>query len=290
LSAHPLSAIFLSAAPPAFAGASNLEERLAAIVEAAEKAWPEVSLAPEAFLPYVALRVDDPAALASLRAADLYLACACVRRDSRAIAAFEARVLPDIKGSIAKMNLGPVKLDDVMQGLRRQLLVGEEGAAPGIAEFKGAGDLRGWLRVTATRAALKLLRKEKREVPTDDDALLARSAAAAADPELLYVKEVYRAQLKSAFQAALDSLTDREKNLLRQHVIDDLTIDDLAALYQVHRATAARWLTKARETLLVRTRKNFMQNNRIDRSECESIMRMVQSQLDGTIRRRLEDV
>jgi RNA polymerase sigma-70 factor (ECF subfamily) len=188
------------------------------------------------------------------------------------------------------MNLGATKQDDVVQGLRRQLFVGEPGAAPGIAEFKGTGDLRGWLRVTATRAALKLLRKEKREVLTDDDALLARSAAAAADPELLYVKEVYRAQFRAAFQAALDSLTDREKNLMRQHIVDRLTVDDLGALYQVHRATVARWLQKARDTLLVRTRKNFMQDARVDRSECESIMQMVQSQLDGTIRRRLEDV
>jgi RNA polymerase sigma-70 factor (ECF subfamily) len=285
--AHPLSALFLPSAQPVFSESPDLELRLATILETAEKAWPELSLPPEAFLPYVALRVADPAALASVRAADLYLACGCVRRDPRALSAFEARVLPEIKGSLAKMNLG-TKMEDVMQGLRRQLLVGEDGAAPGIAEFKGTGDLRGWLRVTATRAALKLLRKEKREVPTDDDALLARSAATA-DPELLYVKEVYRAQLKSAFQAALDSLTDREKNLLRQHVVDDLTIDDLAALYQVHRATAARWLTKARESLLSRTRKNFMHNTRVDRAECESILRMVQSQLDGTIRRRLED-
>ena len=121
----------------------------------------------------------------------------------------------------------------------------------------------------------------------DDDELLAVRASGG-DPELSYIKEVYRAQFKEAFQFALDSLSDREKNLLRQNVVDGLSIDDLAGLYRAHRATVARWLSAAREALLRRTRRQFMQYARIDGDECDSIMRLVHSQLDGTIRRRLQ--
>ena len=85
-------------------------------------------------------------------------------------------------------------------------------------------------------------------------------------------------------------MNDREKNMLRQHIVDGLSIDDLAALHKVHRATSARWLAKAKEDLLAETRKTFIQNARISKGECDSILRLVQSQLHATIRRRLEDV
>lgn len=268
-----------------------LESVLVQIFGAAKGAWPEFSIRPEAFLPYFADRVsrEGPDALQKLRAGDLYVACACVNGDPRALAALEGRYFPDIVAALGKMNLGGARVDDVKQGLRRQMFVGEPGVLPRIAEYTGRGDLRGWLRVTAVRAALKVIRKEKREVLVEDEQLFAASASVA-DPELLYVKEVYRAEFKIAFQEALESLEDREKNLLRQHVVDALSIDEIGALYQVHRATAARWLGKAKETLLARTRQRFMARAKINGDECDSIMRLVHSQLDMTIRRRLEDI
>lgn len=268
-----------------------LESVLLDIFTAAQAAWPEFLVGPEAFLPYFADRVsrEGPDALQKLRAGDLYAACACAKGDARALAALERRYFPEIDAALGKMNLGSARVEDVKQGLRRQMFVGEGGVPPRITEYTGRGDLRGWLRVTAVRAALKVIRKEKREVLVEDEQLFAASASAA-DPELLYVKEVYRAEFKVAFQEALESLEDREKNLLRQHVVDTLSIDEIGALYQVHRATAARWLGKAKETLLARTRQRFMARAKISGEECDSIMRLVHSQLDMTIRRRLEDV
>jgi RNA polymerase sigma-70 factor, ECF subfamily len=291
---HPLSAIFVPAlrdpARDALPAQPVLESILVHIFSAAQGAWPEFSVRAEAFFPYFADRVsrEGPDALQKLRASDLYVACACVMGDPRAMGALETRYFPEIEGALAKMNLGGARVDDVKQGLRRQMFVGEDGVPPRIAEYTGRGDLRGWLRVTAVRAALKLIRKEKREVLVEDEQLFVASTSAA-DPELLYVKEVYRAEFKIAFQEALESLEDREKNLLRQHVVDALSIDEIGALYQVHRATAARWLGKAKETLLSRTRQRFMARAKINGDECDSIMRLVHSQLDMTIRRRLED-
>jgi RNA polymerase sigma-70 factor (ECF subfamily) len=135
------------------------------------------------------------------------------------------------------------------------------------------------------RAALKLLRKENREAPTDDALLEVR--AHEDDPELAYMKAAYRASFKTAFQEALESLLPRERTLLKQQIVDGLGIDELGALYQVHRATAARWVQSAREKLLTRTRRTFMLNARISSDECESIMRLVRSQLDMSLHRRL---
>jgi hypothetical protein len=50
----------------------------------------------------------------------------------------------------------------------------------------------------------------------------------------------------------------RARNLLRQHVLDGLTIDELARLYRAHRATCARWLADARSELALHTRRHLV--------------------------------
>ena len=71
----------------------------------------------------------------------------------------------------------------------------------------------------------------------------------AADPELLHLKQHYREAFRAAFASAMTSLSSEERVLLRQHFIDGLNIDEIAALHHIHRATAARWLAQARETI-----------------------------------------
>lgn len=291
---HPLCSIFVpvcgagwAAAGAASPGGPGLESALEAALARARGEWPELALAPEAYLPYLALRTRGPADLEQLHLGDLYAACAAVHKDPRALAGIEARYFGDIDGALRKMSLPAPRIDDVKQTVRHLLFVGEDGKPPRIAQYNGQGELRAWLRVTAVRAALKVIRKEKRETVTSDDALFEHGTRSS-DPELAYIKEVYRDKFRGAFQSALDALGDRDKTFLRQHVVDGLSIDDLAALNQIHRATAARWLAKAKETLLDGTRKTFMHEARVSRGECDSILRMVQSQLDETIRRRLE--
>lgn len=294
--ARPLSAAFLegkaqvAADPegpqPTSVERPDLEEAIAAAVARGRSAWKDVSVADERFATFLGGRVSA-AELDAARAPDLWAACACGTGDGKAIAEVEARYFPDVDAALGKMGLSADRIGEVKQGLRRLLFVGDPdvGTAPRITEYRGTGDLRAWLRVTAMRAALKLLRRESRETPTDDALLEAR--AQQDDPELAYMKAAYRASFKIAFQEALDSLLPRERTLLKQQIVDGLGIDELAPLYEVHRATAARWVQSAREKLLTRTRRTFMLNARISSDECESIMRMVRSQLDMSLHRRL---
>ena len=294
--ARPLSAAFLAAqaavatppnppSPPEPERA-DLEEALASAASRARAAWKDVDAGAERFATFLGGRVAA-AELDAARVADLWAACACGTGDGRAIAEVEARYFPDVDAALGKMGLSADRIGEVKQGLRRLLFVGDPDVQvpPRITEYRGTGDLRAWLRVTAMRAALKLLRKENRETPTDDALLEAR--AQQDDPELAYMKAAYRASFKVAFQEALESLLPRERTLLKQQIVDGLGIDELGALYQVHRATAARWVQSAREKLLLRTRRTFMLNARISSDECESIMRMVRSQLDMSLQRRL---
>ncbi|CAN5915659.1 hypothetical protein BH11MYX4_BH11MYX4_39260 [soil metagenome] len=291
--ARPLSAAFLAAqarlpadAEPVVASREDLEEAVAATITRARAAWKDVEVGSERFAEFLGGRIAA-ADLETSRAPDLWAACACGTGDNRALAAVEVRYFPDVDAALGKMGLSADRIGEVKQGLRRLLFVGDPaaGTAPRITEYRGSGDLRAWLRVTAMRAALKLLRKENRETPTDDALLEAR--AQQDDPELAYMKAAYRASFKVAFQEALESLHARERTLLKQQIVDGLGIDELGALYQVHRATAARWVQSAREKLLTRTRRAFMLNARISSDECESIMRLVRSQLDVSLHRRL---
>lgn len=264
--------------------------RLRELLADAGSSWPGVHIPEDVFTAWVAERLpadaDPEEAMAKLRAADLYLACACARGDERALKAMETGPLREVAGAVARMSLGEIRTQDVMQTVRRILFVAPEGrpaAPPRIAEYRGLGDLRSFIRVTAVRAALRMLRKERHELPLEDGAMAALSATGG-DLELEFIKRQYRTGFKRAFVQALRTLPAREQNLLRQHHLDGLSIDRLGALYRVHRATAARWLQRAQDELLTRTKQTLMAQMKVGRSECESILRLVQSQLHLTLR------
>ena len=101
------------------------------------------------------------------------------------------------------------------------------------------------MRVAAVRAALDLMRaggaRNGGDVEPDD------LASDESSPELDYVKERYAPQFKAAFQDALRALDSEQRNVLRLHVVEGLNIDEIGALFRVHRSTVARWIAGARQ-------------------------------------------
>jgi len=264
-----------------------LEGILRAAADRGRAAWPTIVIDDGHFAEFLGRRAPSIVELEAAKIEDLYLAYACASGNTSALAVAEGRYLPDVDVALRKMGLSRDRIDETKQGLRRLLFVGDENHPPRIGEYRGTGDLRAWMRVTAMRAALKLIRKESREVAGSDDDAVLEARAHEDDPELAYMKAAYRAAFKTAFQEGLDSLSPRERTLLKQQIVDGLGIDELGTLYEVHRATAARWVAAAREKLLTRTRRLFMMRARITSEECESIMRLVRSQLDVSLQRRL---
>jgi RNA polymerase sigma-70 factor (ECF subfamily) len=65
------------------------------------------------------------------------------------------------------------------------------------------------------------------------------------------------------------------------------TVDQIATVYQVHRATAARWVAKAREELARKTRDALRKRLELSQSQFESVVRMIESQIDLSIERLL---
>ncbi|WP_394828628.1 sigma-70 family RNA polymerase sigma factor [Pendulispora albinea] len=161
--------------------------------------------------------------------------------------------------------------------MRQRILVGSEGAGPKLAEYRGRGALRRWLRVVAVRTALNLVDRPERGLPMSDRSW--ERFPAPDDLELAYFRTLYRAEFDRALRDAAARLTPRERLLLRQSFIDGWTIDDLGSHYHVHRATASRWLLQARERLVTMTRELLMERLRCSRSRLESALALVRSEL-----------
>jgi RNA polymerase sigma-70 factor (ECF subfamily) len=113
---------------------------------------------------------------------------------------------------------------------------------------------------------------------------------AADDPELEYLRTQYVSEFKRALGDAFDLLPMRERNLLRQHYLDGLTIEAVARLHRVHRATAARWLADAREVVLVNVRKQMRLRCSLSDVELESLVSAVRDRFDLSISRVLRRI
>ena len=87
--------------------------------------------------------------------------------------------------------------------------------------------------------------------------------------------------------AAIALLAPRDRLLLKYHYIDSLSIDRIGAIYDIHRATAARWVAAAREALAVQAQGLLSARLGVTASQLRSIARMVESQLDLSIQRLL---
>lgn len=280
---------------PFFEALPDLDRRLWSLVAEGRAAWPEFAVDAVDVVTFVARQASAELAetgLDGLRPADLYLACGCARQLPGAIAAFDREYMREVDIALARMRIAAARVADVKQLVRQRLFVGGGTAgiptSPGkIAEYGGRGDLRRWVRSVAVRTCLNDLRKGKREVLVDDDQLIAQHAIAADDPEIEYMKRTYAAEFKAAFAAALQQLGAREQTLLRYHHVDGLNIDEIGAIYRIHRVTAFRWLEKAKEQLASTTLELLRGRLKLPSDELDSVLRMIRSQIHLSLVRHL---
>ena len=290
---------FLDAAPaavrPVLEAVADLDRRLWTIVAEGRAAWPDLPLDAKDVVEFIGRQITADladGALDGLRPADLYLACACARQIPTAINTFDRDYMREVDIALARMRVGQPRLSDIKQLVRQRLFVGGGTAgqptSPGkIAEYGGRGDLRRWVRSVAVRTCLNDLRKGKREILVDDDQLIAQHAVSADDPEIEYMKRTYSNEFKAAFSEALSQLGAREQTLLRYHHVDGLNIDEIGAIYRVHRVTAFRWLEKAKELLVRSTLETLRGRLKLPASELDSVLRMIRSQIHLSLIRHL---
>ncbi|MEZ4373556.1 MAG: hypothetical protein R3B07_22230 [Polyangiaceae bacterium] len=270
-----------------------LEQDLAGFWAECSAAWPELEASAEDFAEHVAERLLRSGvtrdALEGIAFADLGLAFLALAGEPRALKDLSKRA-QRIAARVAARGAGP-DLDALMFALEGKLF---DPLDSKLANFSGSGELDGWLSVLVTRTWLNL-KRDQRELPREsiavhvepESTLLGQGGVRsdAQDPELAYLKELYREQFRAAFTRAAANLEPEQRNVLRAYYGQGSSIDVIAAGRGVHRATAARRVGQAREQLLSDTRRLLIAELKLSRSELESVMRLIQSQLHLTLSR-----
>src|SRR5262249_30883742 len=153
-----------------------------------------------------------------------------------------------------------------------KLFVGS-GGRPRILDYSGRGKLRFWFRVAAGRNLLDDVRKKTPLGSAAKDEALLDLPSSEADPEILHMKPLDRHEFNLAFEEAARALTPEDRNALRSYYAHGMSIDEIAAAFGVHRATAARRVNRAREKLLSDTQRRLAARLALSQRELDSIMR-----------------
>jgi RNA polymerase sigma-70 factor (ECF subfamily) len=280
------------------------EARLDAALDEPARTWRAAWLTREAFAAELAARLNDDDEDAGrwwdhLRASDLYLACACARGVGGALERFEHLHGAEIARTAQRFERQGLPADDLIQALRAKLFTVPSGgggadptrqsdARPRIAMYTGQGFLQNWVRVTTTRTFIDCCRchSEAPEVPMRNE-LVALLPEPKGDPELQLLKREHVTHFKASFAEAVAALDSADRLLLRQHLVERLTIDQLGALYHLHRASAARRIAKARDALLVATRIALARRLGLPPERLASVLELVASRLEASIERLL---
>lgn len=219
-------------------------------------------------------------------AAEIALVAALRAGSAEAHRTFEARYLAPLRGSLGGLRLSDAELDDVKQRTREKLLVPDASGALRVEAYAGKGRLGGLVRVVATREAVSLRRRTAREIDLDG-AALADPLGRSWDPGIELLKARTREAFVAAFETAVRRLTSRERTLLRLHLLGGVTLEKLAEMYSVHRATIVRWLAAAREKVLDGTRAGMAASLEVGGPELESLMDAIRQSLDVSVERML---
>jgi RNA polymerase sigma-70 factor, ECF subfamily len=268
---------------------STLARKLDEAIASARQAWPAITVDTSAWIrtvaPLAPVPVDVERPLGALLVEDHYLAFACANGDPVAVAACDAILVREAGFAATGTRMHVSIRDEAMQIVRETLLAPRAGKPPAIRDYAARGPLRAWIRVAVSREMVRIAKAQSRSEPIEEQLI---AAPAFSDPLLEELKTKYRAELADAFRAALAELPARERTLLRYQLIDGLSIDEIGAIYRVHRATAARWIAKIREDLVDKTRATLATRLGVDSEEAASIVRLVQSQLDVSVIRHLD--
>lgn len=273
-----------SLAPATVTSPEMVEETLWQLVRAGQASWPEITIAPEAFVLFLVkqLRPEDLelAGLQSLRVGDLYLLCAAGQGHRAAMDVLESKHMSTVRLALRKLSTPEPLIADIVQSLYSRLLE-RQNAPQEMPEvrlgYAGRGTLMGWLCTCAVHEAGHRRKRDKREVDLEQSSALLLDPGKS--PELALLTGQLKVAFDVAFREASATLTSRERNLLRYHYLSGLSIDQIGTIYRVHRVTASRWVAQARERLATQTRKRFLLSVPTRLASLPQLMELIRSQL-----------
>jgi len=283
MSTRPLCAILVASV--ALEGeADALENELEASVSAGRAGWPDLAVESSDFVRHLATHVHRGRLPPVDHAAEMWLACACTHGALGAAEAFEQTYREPIERAVARIDRRLT--DEGTQIVLTSLLVRSDDEPPRVSRYGGRSALETWLATVAARATLKLGRRKGDQRHASVSALV--DVAGADDPDLALVRARYAPELALALGAAVTGLPARQRVLLRLHYADRWSLERLAALYDVSRATMARWLAAARGELSEKTKGLLRERLHATSSEVESLAAFLGADLEVSLARLLE--
>ncbi len=293
-----LVASFRTHAPASAGGvdAGSLAPALDELVARGAEAWPKVRVDPVAVVEQAArllpasLQAEEVAdSLAALHAGDLHLACGCAAHSAAALAAFDGAFLDAraLGAALHRLDRSPIFADEVRQAVREKLFVARKGAPVRIAGYSGRAPLSAWLRVVLVRTAVDLHRAGGAANADNNDGRAAGEQAAGESPELRFLKDRYGPIYQDAVRAALATLDDGQRKLLRLQLVEGLSSSRIAGLLGVDRSTITRRIAGCRAQLMSEIRERLRTSLRISTAELNSLAELVKSQLHVSVVRLL---
>ena len=214
----------------------------------------------------------------------LVFARACLAADGAALNVLDRELLPPVAAALLR-RASADDVDEAMQVLRTRLLVATPPEAPKLAKYSGRGPLGAFLRIAASNV-LSNLRPTVVPVSAEDELAALPDAA---DVESRLSSGDQQRQFRAVFREAVQSLTARERALLRLSLLDGLSIDEVAPMYGAHRATVARWLLAAKERLASITRTKLSTALKLPEDDVERLLTSVQNGFELSLSRALRE-
>jgi len=242
---------------------------------AGQRTWPHVLLGFEVFVEHCE-RLTTLQSAQPLEGADLYLCCACSYAEPEALRIFENEGVSVARSAIKRIDSSEDFVSDALQELWRKLLVGDDAK---VRSYSGRGPLKAWVRVAAMRVALDRRRAVKRGRRGQVE-LSERLTAPDLDLEASLLRARFGTAFQEALRASLAALSAQERNVLRMHVVAQCSIDEIGRAYNVHRATAARWIERSRARIYAEVREALRVEHRITASEFTSLAVLIGAHLE----------
>jgi RNA polymerase sigma-70 factor, ECF subfamily len=242
---------------------------------AGQRRWPSIAVSLETFAEHCR-RLPDVGHGTPLDAGDLFLCCACLTGQPAALEAFERENVAVAEAAIRRVDDDDEFVRDSLQELWKRLLLGDQAK---LRSYSARGPLPAWVRVVATRVALDRRRADKRHAKREV-ALPESLVASETSPEVSAIKARFGHAFQAALRRAVARLSEQERNVLRMHVVGRCSIDEIGVAYGVHRATAARWIERARTKIYDEVRSELCAGNRLTVSEFRSLATLLGAEIE----------
>ncbi len=201
-----------------------------------------------------------------IRADELCLIVACERGDEAAweelVETFDATV----RSAARKMTSNAEDGEDLASSIWAELYGLRQDEAgkkkSKLGYYSGRGSLAGWLRAVVSQLAIDEHRKQSKFVQIEESYEFENLAEDASnqtenervihhgsDPEELLTGKRTSEDISSALSAAIASLADEDRLILKLYYFDDLKLKDIAATFGYHEATASRKLVRVQSEI-----------------------------------------